>query len=276
MGYIKEPFEELDVMSDFLNNSLATDPLYGEEYCKLLIKNLIGYEVNKINVIAQKAIGPSTPDKRGIRLDIEVKEYEDGENDEEIVVNIFDIEPHRQNDIDSPPKKARFYQAKMDVPLLKSGEKSFGKLPNLFIISITNYDPFDRDYMLYTIKNTFVDEPDMCYDDGVVKYFFNTTGTRGGSKELKQFLTYLEDSVDKNVSNEEIKKLSELVRYIKSKESERDGYMTWGDKIDGIVEEAVSEAVAAAVAEKDAVIQNKDAEIAELKKKLEEMQKNKK
>lgn len=62
MGYIKEPFEELDVMSDFLNNSLATNPDFGEEYCRLLIRNLIGYEAKKINVNAQKYIGPSMPD----------------------------------------------------------------------------------------------------------------------------------------------------------------------------------------------------------------------
>jgi len=264
MGYIREPYEDLDVMSDFLNNVLASDPRTSKEYCRILIRNLLGYEVEKIHVEVQKIIGPANPDKRGIRLDIEVKEL-DSENSE-AVVSIFDIEPHRQNDIDSHPKKARFYQAKIDSPLLKSGEKSFNHMPNLFIVSITNYDPFGEDYMLYTIKNTCVEVPEMCYDDGVVRYFFNTEGTKGGSKELKDFLNYMENSVEANITNPEIKKLSQLVHDVKTSKSERDGYMTWGDKIDGIVEEAVAVAVAekdAEIADKDAEIANKDAEIAD-------------
>ncbi|MDO4966481.1 MAG: hypothetical protein Q4E51_07200 [Lachnospiraceae bacterium] len=264
--YIKEPFEELDVMNDFLNNSLATNPNFGKDYCRLMIKNLIGYEPKRINVVAQKIIGPTDPEKRGIRLDIEVKEYD---NDPETIVNIYDVEPHRQDDIDSHPRKARFYQAKIDAPLIKSGEKHFKGMPNLFIISITNYDPFEEDYMLYTIKNTCVELPEMCYDDGVVKYFFNTSGTKGGNKELQDFLIYLENSVEENIMNDEIRKLSKFVQNVKSNKIEREGYMTWGDKIDGIVAEAVAKKDAE-IKEKDAEIKEKDAEIARLKKQLEE------
>ena len=272
MGYIKEPFEELDVMNDFLNNSLANNQDFGEDYCRLLIRNLIGYEAKKIRVEAQKIIGPTDPEKRGIRLDIEVREYAD---DSETTVNIFDIEPHRQDDIDNHPKKLRFYQAKIDAPNLKSGERYFNNLPNLFIISITNYDPFNEDYMLYTVKNTCLELPDMCYDDGVIKYYFNTSGTKGGSKELKEFLTYLDNSVDENISNDEIRKLSEYVSSVKSNRTEKEGYMTWGDKIDGIVEEAVAEAVAEVVAEKDAALKamaaEKDAKLEAMAAELEQL-----
>ena len=134
---------------------------------------------------------------------------------------------------------------------------------------------FDEDYMLYTVKNTCIEVPDLCYDDGVVKYFFNTAGTKGGSKELKAFLTYLETSVDENISNEDLQKLSEFVKYVKSNKIEEEGYMTWGDKIDGIVAEAVAEAVAEVntekekqLAEKDVELAKKDAEIERLKAQL--------
>jgi len=263
MGYIKEPFEDLDVMSDFLNNSLANDPRYGKDYCRLMIKNLIGVDVENIRVITQKVIGPTDPEKRGIRLDIEVREYKE---DAETVVNIYDIEPHRQKNIDNYPKKSRFYQAKMDSQLIKSGENHFNTMPNLFIISITNYDPFDNDYMQYTVKNTCVELPEMCYDDGVTIYYFNTAGTKGGSAELKAFLTYLNESTDVNITNNAIYELSKYVQNVKHNPAEKEGYMTWGDKIDGIVAEAVAEAVAekdAALAEKEAVVAEKDAALAE-------------
>ena len=271
MGYTKEPFEELDVMSDFLNNSLANNQDFGTDYCRLMIKNLIGLDAKNIKVESQKFFGPTDPNKRGIRLDVEVREYIDNP---ETIVNIFDIEPHRQNDIDNPPKKLRFYQSKIDSPTLKSGEKNYNSLPNLYILFITNYDPFGEDYMLYTVKNTCVELPQMCYDDGVVKYYFNTSGAKGGSKELKEFLTYIENSVDENISNDEIRQLHQYVQSVKHSESERNGYMTWGDKIDGIVAEAVAEAVAekdAQLDEKNALLNEKDAQLDEKDAQLKAM-----
>jgi len=40
------------------------------------------------------------------------------------------------------------------------------------------------------VVKSFGDEPDMCYDDGVEIYYFNTRGKVGGTNELKRFLTY--------------------------------------------------------------------------------------
>ena len=53
----------------------------------------------------------------------------------------------------------------IDSRSLKSGE-DFGKLKQVYVIFICNYDPFGYDRVLYTIKNRCLEEPEMNYDDG--------------------------------------------------------------------------------------------------------------
>ena len=47
----------------------------------------------------------------------------------------------------------RFYQARIDGRYLKSGIKDFSVLPHLYVLTITDKDPFDQDYMIYTVYN---------------------------------------------------------------------------------------------------------------------------
>ena len=100
--------------------------------------------------------------------------------------------------------------------------------------------------------------------DGVKIIYFNTKGTKGGSKELKAFLQYLEESTKENVVDEDTQEMDEYVAYIKGEERIEEDYMTVGDWVDSIVEEAVEEKNAIIVA-KDTEIADKNAEIAKLK-----------
>ena len=91
---------------------------------------------------------------------------------------------------------------------------------------ITNYDPFGYDQVLYTIKNSCVEEPELVYNDGVTILYFNTTGTKGGTESLKRFLTYLEDSKDKNAIDEATKEVKDYVDIIRHNNEIEGAYMT--------------------------------------------------
>ncbi len=97
------------------------------------------------------------------------------------------------------PKHNRFYQAKIDSRNLKSGEDDFENLPNLFVIMITNYDPFGYDYMMYTIQNKCKELPQLEYEDGLMFIYFNTTGTKGGNSSIKALLNFIQKSKIENV-----------------------------------------------------------------------------
>lgn len=132
MSYIRKPFEELDIMDDFLMNALANDPEVREVFCRTLVSSLLQCEPGRIRVSVQRVIPPDIPDRRGIRMDVEISEYEDTA-DGTITMNIYDIEPHKQKNMDLL-RHNRFYQAKIDSQNLHSGETDFITLPNQSLI----------------------------------------------------------------------------------------------------------------------------------------------
>lgn len=236
MAYIRETFEELDIMNNFMFNNLTTVPETAIPFCKCMIKNLLGKEVEEINVHTEKFIVPNDPKKRGVRLDVQVNEIAD-----DSIISVIDIEPHRTTET-TYPKKNRFQQALIDKNNLSSGDNDFSHLPELYIICITNYDPFGYDQMLYEIKNKCVDLPELEYNDGVHIMYFNTTGKKGGSEALKRFLTYLEDSRDDNAVDEATQEMKNYVELIKRNQEIGGHYMTFGDLMDKMAAEAAAEA----------------------------------
>lgn len=157
---------------------------------------------------------------------------------------------------------------------MKSGDNDFLHMPNLYIITITNYDPFGYDHMVYTIENQCLELPELVYNDGVTIYYFNTVGKKGGTEALRNFLTYLENSKPENEVDEATKEAAECVEYIKDDNRIEGDYMTVGDWVDKIVEEAVEEKNAEIV-KKDAELAKRGKEIDALKAKIEELEQKK-
>jgi len=232
MPYVRKPLEELDVLNNFMFNRLTTDPDTKEKFVRLLLKGLLGIELGEIIIHSEKLILPDNPNKRGVRLDVKVDSISNtGE-----ISEVFDFEPHRDKE-KAYPKLTRYRQALLDKDILPSGTKDYDKLPELFIINISNYDPFGYGRMIYSIQSLCLEEPKLCYNDGVRIFYFNTSGTIGGSEELKSFLNYLEDSNSENVVDKVTEEIDGYVNTIRNKG--KGDYMTVGDWIDGIVEEAV-------------------------------------
>ena len=170
----RRSFEELDLIDDFLMNCVATDPLVGEACFKKMLSVLLEREIGKVSVASQRVIMGADTNLRGIRMDVEVRECVEADS-KETVANVYDIEPHTKNDLDFP-RHNRFYQAKIDSKHLRSGEKDFSKIPNLYVITITNFDIFKKDHMVYTFRNSCVEIPELEYPDGLSFVYFNTKG----------------------------------------------------------------------------------------------------
>ena len=87
---------------------------------------------------------------------------------------------------------------------------------NVAVIFITTYDPFDRDRMVYTIRNCCVEEPDLPYEDGAETLFLYTRGTKGDPpRELRELLQYMENSTEENARSEGLKALHRMVTEVK-------------------------------------------------------------
>lgn len=244
MSYMKKPFEELDVLDNFLMNAIATDEEVGEAFCRKVLSVLLQRPVGKIKVVAQYTLPAQNPKYRGIRMDVKVEEFGDG--NETRLANVYDMEPHLQKNLHLP-RHNRFYQAKMDSRYMKRGDDDFSGMPNLFIITILNFDPFGYDYMMYTFENRCAEVPDLKYEDGLKFIYFYTSGTKGGSENLKTMLQYLQRSTADNATDDSTKELHDYVCRVKTAPEVKEDYMRFEELIaferKDAAEEAAKEAI---------------------------------
>lgn len=217
----KRKLEDLNLMDDFLFNRVMSDPVYGEEFARTLLEIIFHRKMGPLSVIPQKAEYGIDPRCHGIRLDVYIDERDAG---------IFDLEAEQgrnANSRDILPRRARFYHAKIDASALESGEE-YKNLRNVCVIFITTYDPFDKGRMVYTIKNYCTEEPELSYEDGARTIFLYTKGTKGNPPaDLAELLRYMEDTTEKNVCNEKIRKLHEMVQHTKQDVKMGVSYMKW-------------------------------------------------
>ena len=227
MAYKKRKLEDLNVLDDFMFSAAASDEEVGKEFCRTVLSVLLQKELGEIQITAQKTILPCTPEMRGIRMDVEVKEPLE---DTLPSLNVYDVEPHLRKE-KYFPRHNRFYRAKIDSRYIRNGERNFGNLPNLFVLTITEYDPFGKDQMIYTVSNSCREEPGLKYDDGLVFYYFNTKGKKGGTSEIRAMLKYMMESTEKNVVNEDIRNLHRCVERVKVLPEIREEFMRFEDVI---------------------------------------------
>lgn len=211
----RKRLEDMNLLDDFLFNAVMTFPGIGERFCRLLLQVVLGREIGRLRVVAQRAFGGRDEGFRGARLDVLAEEEL---MDVLADPSVFDIEPDNNGDVVSLkdlPKRVRFYHAIIDSRCLKKGE-GFGKLKRVFVIFVCSYDPFDRGRMVYTIRNMCEEIPEMEYDDGLRTVFLNTKGDGAGvPEELVALLHFLEDTREVNAVNDVLRELLEMVRVVK-------------------------------------------------------------
>ena len=235
MGYTKKKLQELDLIDDFLSNAIASNQEINGPFYRLLLSVLLGKDLKKIRVLSQQIVPAAAPGLRGIRMDVEITEYDEG-----TVTNVYDLEPHLKDGLHLP-RHNRYYQAKIDGRYVKSGLKDFSAIPNLYVITITNYDLFGEDYMMYTFRNRCEEVPLLEYDDGLQFVYFYTKGQKGGSQKIKNMLTYFQNSNSENAVDDATREIDSYVDRVKHLPEVEAGYMTLGDWIDGIVDDAKEE-----------------------------------
>ena len=204
----------MDVMDDFMITELASHPTEGKKFARTLLSVLLRREIGDITVHAQSVFQGDAPEFRGIRLDVEITEKVNASPVEggSVACRVYDVEAQNRAVADLP-RRSRFYQAKLDSKGLESGEKNWSNLPDLYVIMISNYDPFGYDYMMYTIHNKCEELPELEYKDGLKYIYFYTKGKNDGNKEISTLLSYLQHSIIENVKDEATQSIHDAVGY---------------------------------------------------------------
>ncbi len=160
----KKRFEELQFTDDFLFGRI----MQNRELCKEVLECLLQHPVGILrDPLGQKEL-KFLSDGKPIRLDIYTSdEY-----------SLYDAEMQNQNNRSieelALPRRARFYQANMDVNYLMEGV-SYRELPDSQILFICTFDPFEQGKAVYTFTSKCTEQSGLEMKDGITKYFFNCT-----------------------------------------------------------------------------------------------------
>lgn len=238
MSNERRRIEELSLIDDFMFTEASVDKDTAQILLRLIIKRATGLSVGKLVIESQKTINGMDTDRHGIRLDVAVGEIE---TEGGRTVQLFDIEP---NNIESEelPRRSRYYEALTDVKVLESGN-AYDKIPDLWMIWILPYDPFNMNHMIYSVKNRVEEFPEIDYNDGVRKLFLYTGGTNGGTEALKNLLAYMQNSIVENAVDEELKELHSNVERLKGKKEIGVKYMHVQEMMERRVKAEVDKAV---------------------------------
>ena len=217
----RRELKELNLLDDFLFQEIMSRE-EGKEFCRILLKTILGKEIKDIEIISQKNVLGRIPGKHGIKIDayMEATTQNEIEEVDKVITNIalkteiFDIEPntyHSKNEA----RRTRYYHSLIDSKILNSGV-SYEKLKNVMIIMILPYDPFGEDRMVYTFKKQCMENPAIPYDEGVTTMYLYTKGkSEKASQELCDMLKYIENSTKENITNNDLEKLDHMVENIR-------------------------------------------------------------
>ena len=213
---ILAPLQKLNLMDDFLFDA-ATGDL---ETCRIIIELSLGIRIRNIAWKEGQKVIRNLPGNRGIRMDFYVEDDRG---------RVFDVEMQKRNE-GNIPKRTRFYQALIDAPMLKSGERGFDSLKPAYIVVICGFDLYGYGLYRYTFDNRCKEVPDLVMGDECSKIILNTKGGNeaGVDRALIDFLHYVEKSSEESVPegcDERLKHLHKKIHQIKMSEEIGVSYM---------------------------------------------------
>ncbi|MBO5088647.1 MAG: Rpn family recombination-promoting nuclease/putative transposase [Lachnospiraceae bacterium] len=216
-----KPLSELNLIDNFLFEEMLNDPETGPILAKVLLTAIFDKEFKNIQIIPQRHVSGTQPDKHGICLDAYIDAIETSSENPfenvavEIQSNIYDIEPNKYR-ATNEAKRTRYYHSLIDSKILKSGT-DYHLLKNVAVIMITPYDPFGENRMVYTFKTSCVESPSLPYNDGITTIFLYTKGIKGNpSQSLVNVLQYIENTDEKNAINSALRNIQHGVTRIKN------------------------------------------------------------
>ena len=175
-----ELWENLKISNDFIFAKVMRNP----ELCKGLLEKLLDITIDHIEYMEEQKTIDIARDSKSVRLDVYLK---DGRG------TVYNVEIQTTSN-KNLPKRTRYYAGMIDLNEIEKGADYSG-LPQSFVIFICTFDAFGKDRWKYTFQNVCMEDRMLLLNDGTVKVFFNTAGTKGRiNKDAKNILKFIEGS----------------------------------------------------------------------------------
>ena len=173
------------------------------KFCKWLLSAILKMSVKEIVYPQREKTLGTRREGRGVRLDVYVEER--GKR------RVFDVEMQVAEDANLL-LRVRYYQSTIDADALARG-KDFDELPEVYIIFICDFDPFDKGRALYTLRHLCLEDSTVHVDYKTTHIFINIHGEEEGlSPKLKDFLNFIKGTPPKGAMLKEAAKMAEELR----------------------------------------------------------------
>ena len=175
-----EEWERLSIQDNFIFQRV----MQNVKLCKWLLERILRIQIREIRYPDTEKTIDVRLDSKAVRLDVYVAD-EAG--------TVYNIEMQTTKGRDGElPKRARYYQAMIDMDLLGKGVY-YDDLRQTYIIFICTFDLFGLDERIYTFRSRCMEQGDLELGDGTTKIFLNAKGLRGSvDEELADFLRYVD------------------------------------------------------------------------------------
>ena len=183
------PLTQLNLTNRFLFDEVMDDYQTHQDVLSIILERNVPLLEKNVTEKEHRV----SPLARSVRMDVfAIDEYNTAYNTE--------MQPKKRKDLQ---KRSRYYQSLMDTSLLESGVPDYNLLNDSYIILIMTSDLFGYERYLYTFKPECQEVSGCILEDGATRIFLNTKGTNRDevSKELVDFLRYVEDSTDETVAS---------------------------------------------------------------------------
>ena len=187
---MEETFKKLEFTDDFMFRKVMEN----KKICTHLLEILLDIKIDHVENLTPEFTLESLIDKRGVRLDVYLKDSN----------RVFDVEMQTIIKGDEG-LRARYYQSEIDMKILNRRE-SYRNLKESYVIFLCTQDPFGFELPVYTFENLCRGNYSIKLDDRTFKYFFNASAAEKiqGNEEVKKLLTYISTHVPENAFTQEI------------------------------------------------------------------------
>ena len=228
----KTILDRLNLSDRFLFDETMEDP----EAYSATVSILLEREIDLLTRVETEKELRVSPELRSIRLDVVGMD-----NDRKVYYTEM-----QKRDTNNLKKRSRYYQGQMDVSLLDLGCKDFNSLPDTCFILVAPFDIFGRGLYRYTFEGRCRECPDLKIDDGALRVFINTKGSKeeGFSKEFLDFMKYINQTTDETAAkaeSERIKLIHKKVQQIRTSEKMGVKVMQWWEELEYEREDARAE-----------------------------------
>ena len=200
----RKKYEDLVITDDFMFGKVMRHP----QRCRKLLEMLLEVKIREVVFLEdQESMNPDYAAK-GIRMDVYL---EDAGN------AVYNVEMQTEN-TGELPERSRYYQAVIDINLIKRGE-DYAAVKKSYVIFICTFDLFGAGRQIYHFENLCREDPAIRLDDGTEKIFLNTKGRREAAsapeevgEDLWNLLGYLEGAAPCDAYTEELDKAVRAAR----------------------------------------------------------------